>query len=316
MPQTKGPLTQTHAAATLCLCALVGSVNGHAILVAPPARSNQVGIGIKLQPFTDAKALADAGCGGVRNRDPGVQIPQVAYLPGSTVTVTWQLTIPHPADVLDTGIRVALHTSPVSSFALNILAGGLTGEVGYTPVSAGPVDAAANSLQSITVQLPPGVTCDYCTLQWIWAARQDGGSYVGCADISITPNAPTLPNFALLPSQDGNILPGVPGEGEEPPIGLHTRCDTMHATDPQRPLCSRCFRFFLLCFADATSLPPQCTHRVPPTTQSLSTRCLRRPLAVSSASRPEPASAPTKACARRQRAASAQGASSDRKSVV
>ena len=108
-------------------------------------------------------------------------------------------------------VRVAVHYGPADSFASNILAGGLEGDPPYQPVSAGPAAAATNSIQTTSVILPLGKTCDYCTLQWVWAARQDGGFYVGCADISITNNG-ALPNFAALPPQTGNVLPGVPGQ--------------------------------------------------------------------------------------------------------
>ena len=56
------------------------------------------------------------------------------------------------------------------------------------------VTAAADELISTTVTLPAGKLCDYCTLQWIWAARGDGGSYLACADISITTTG-LLPDF-------------------------------------------------------------------------------------------------------------------------
>ena len=35
-------------------------------------------------------------------------------------------------------------------------------------------------LQTATVTLPRDKTCAYCTLQWVWVAENDGGSYVGC----------------------------------------------------------------------------------------------------------------------------------------
>merc|ERR1719230_1102396 len=119
---------------------------GHAILTSPTPRPNQVGSGIKLQPFASAKIVADAGCGGIANQDPGVQIPQVAFLPGAAVPVSWQYTIPHPLDVADTGVRIALHSGGNS---FTILAGGLEGDPPSTTVPAAvPANAPANSLQS------------------------------------------------------------------------------------------------------------------------------------------------------------------------
>ena len=65
---------------------------------------------MKLTPFADAQINADGGCGGRDNSDPGVQQPTVAFQAGSQVTVTWELTIPHPDDNLDSGIRIAVLT--------------------------------------------------------------------------------------------------------------------------------------------------------------------------------------------------------------
>jgi len=188
-------------------------VRGHAILSSPAPRPNlDASPGVKLQPFASAKTLADAGCGGTANSDPGVQRPTQAYTPGAQLAVSWQLTIPHPDDVLDSGVRIALHYDVGDSFSTNILAGGVEGDPPFLPVSAGPAGAVANAIESYPVTLPIGKTCDYCTLQWVWAARQDGGSYIGCADISITADG-QLPNFdALPPLAPNSVLYNVPGQ--------------------------------------------------------------------------------------------------------
>ena len=122
-----------------------------------------------------------------------MQIPTVAYTPGAQVTVTWALTIPHPADNLDSGVRIAMHYGPGDSFDQNILMGGVIGSGAPGTVSA--------ELTTVTVTLP-AKTCDYCTLQWLWAANADGGSYIGCSDVAITANG-ALPNYVGLPSQVG-----------------------------------------------------------------------------------------------------------------
>lgn len=198
---------------------LTAKVAAHAIMTNPEPRPNIVAPGVKLQPFNNARQLANSGCGGIPNADPGVQLPKLAFTPGARVQVDWQLTIPHPADVEDTGVRIAIHYGPGDSFEQNILVGRVEGDPGnLLPQTAGPVDAVANQIQSITVDLPLLKTCNYCTLQWIWAARQDGGSYISCADIAITTNG-LLPNFGQLPSQVGNVLPGVPGETVGTPPG-------------------------------------------------------------------------------------------------
>jgi hypothetical protein len=94
-----------------------------------------------------------------------------------------------------------------------VLLGGAEGDPGFEDareiqthaVAAGPEDADANTEVSAFVQLPEGKTCPYCTLQFMWAARSDGGYYVQCADISITDSG--LPqDFNGLPSEAGNAL--------------------------------------------------------------------------------------------------------------
>ena len=123
------------------------------------------------------------------------------------VDVQWKLTIPHPRDVLQTGVRVAVHYGVEDSFDKNILAGHLDGDdTNNEKVSAGPKNAARDSIQTVTVTLPAGKTCNYCTIQWLWAAKHDGGYYLGCADIAITADR-SLPNYSKLPSQKGNALP-------------------------------------------------------------------------------------------------------------
>lgn len=149
----------------------------------------------QLTPFSSAKSVADGGCGGAANNDPGVSLiipPENVFTAGTSVPVRWRLTIPHPIDVEDTGIRVSLHYESGSSFACNILKGGLEGDPGYDDrpnmrVAAGPTTTTApNTEVTVLVDLPADQTCDYCVLQWVWAARADGGFYMGCADIAIT----------------------------------------------------------------------------------------------------------------------------------
>ena len=179
----------------LVAVAMVPAVaEAHAVMTAPAPRPGIGGTGgYKLQPFASARTIANAGCGGGQNnRDPGVQAPLVTYSPGDTVQVSWRMTTPHPTDNIAEGIRVALHVSAQDSFANNILLGGVEGDPPYTRVPAGDNAGTVNEIRTETVQLPNGKTCDICTLQWVWSAQQDGGSYIGCADISITANGQPL----------------------------------------------------------------------------------------------------------------------------
>lgn len=163
-----------HAA---CLT-LVGS---HGILTIPPGRPQTLNpAGVKLTPFSEARYAANRGCGGAEGAGLGnVRVPTQAFTLGRPVQIQWSLTIPHNVDNSDTGVRIAIHYDDEDSFECNILAGGLEGDPGFDPtlqgaqnkkVSAGPPDAVANQLVSTIVRLP-NKTCDYCVIQWVWAAR-------------------------------------------------------------------------------------------------------------------------------------------------
>ena len=107
---------------TLSLALLAERAAAHAILTTPAPRPNlNIAPGVKLQPFAQAKALADAGCGGLQNKDPGVQRPTIAYTPGSPVQVSWQLTIPHPTDVLDTGDLQLRSLAEAAAYDLSLI---------------------------------------------------------------------------------------------------------------------------------------------------------------------------------------------------
>ncbi len=185
------------------------STTGHGVMYDPQPRNavGMQGTGAKLTPFGAALDLANNGCGGAANGDPGVGRPTIAYRTGQQITVRWELTIPHPVDNLDTGVRVAAHFRAGDSFDDNILAGGVEG-------SGDPGTLSADALE-VTVTLPRGKSCDYCAIQWIWAARQDGGSYIGCADVAITDDG-TLPDYDEIAMERGNVLPGVPAAATGP----------------------------------------------------------------------------------------------------
>ena len=240
----------------LRLLALVASVDAHGVLSDPPAREgagqgfDPADQGVKLQPFGDARRIANEGCGGTPNGGLAntVKQPTAAYSPGGTLLVKWKVTIPHDVDRLDTGVRLALHYSATDSFELNVrrAAGGrrprfplparprrphhTTPHHTHTraqvlkgcvegdgncfqdddgiPGKDNAVDAGDGTVEmSQLLTLPAGKTCSYCVLQWMWAARADGGFYIGCADIAITEDG-NLPDYAQVPSEVGKELPG------------------------------------------------------------------------------------------------------------
>ena len=192
--------------------------SGHAILTSPtPRAGTNIWTGVKLQPFSEAATLANQGCGGSANSDPGVThqtTPPTVFTPGQGINVQWTLTIPHPQDNTNSGVRIAIHYDTGDSFEQNILAGGVGNDPQTGTVSAeSGSNGQANSVASTLVQLPAGKTCTHCTLQWIWAAEQDGGSYIGCADIAIT-NTGQAPDYTGLASQAGNALYDSSGSGQ------------------------------------------------------------------------------------------------------
>mmetsp|Transcript_43046 Transcript_43046/g.113071 ORF Transcript_43046/g.113071 Transcript_43046/m.113071 type:complete len:408 (+) Transcript_43046:64-1287(+) len=155
--------------------------------------------GTKLGGFGNAGKVANRGCGGAANNDPSTQgwpaapgttntagripRPSTAYVAGASVDVSWAITVPHQRDILDGGVRIALHYSETDSFDCNVLA---------DRVQAGPdiPDQNTEPPQEVTVSvdLPPDKYCDYCVLQFMWAAKNDDGFYISCADIAITTN--------------------------------------------------------------------------------------------------------------------------------
>ena len=190
---------------------LIDHAIGHAVMTKPtPRNGTQIGSGIKLTPFSAARTIANSGCGGPDNMDPGTGKPVATYQSGASVQVEWKLTVPHPADHTLNGVRVAVHFAAGDSFEQNILAGGVEGDPDVGSVPAGGPNAESDSLQTVAVNLPAGKTCDLCTLQWVWSAQGDGGSYVGCADISVTANG--QPVTPVPEPVKGEILSGVQGE--------------------------------------------------------------------------------------------------------
>lgn len=209
------------------LAALLTTVRGHAILTTPPGRPIEQstipglvkpGQGKKLVPFADARRVANLGCGNTTNNQGNytlgpVQTPIRAYKAGASAIVEWELTEPHNEDNMDTGIRIALHYEDGDSFECNILAGGLEGDPHFDMtlpaadnpdlVAAGPPNATIGTRVSTLVQLPNKV-CNYCVLQWVWAARLDDGYYIGCSDIAITADG-LLPEYANLPVETGEL---------------------------------------------------------------------------------------------------------------
>ena len=108
--------------AVVALGCLACRTAGHGILVSPAPRvGTSVGQGNKL--------TGDAGstnCGGTANGDtpydPIKNQPKVAQKPGDLLVVTWAITIPHPNDNLNRGVRIALHYSDGDSFNNNVRA--------------------------------------------------------------------------------------------------------------------------------------------------------------------------------------------------
>ena len=111
--------------AVVALGCLACRTAGHGILVNPPPRLGTLG------PNNQGNKLTgDAGstnCGGAENGDPPPLAspkndPKVAVTPGSNLFVSWSITIPHPEDNLNRGVRIALHYGDGDSFNNNVRA--------------------------------------------------------------------------------------------------------------------------------------------------------------------------------------------------
>jgi hypothetical protein len=210
-----------HGLATAAACLLLPRLAvAHAMLTYPAPRA-LAAPGIKLTPFSAARATANSGCGGAANTGSNlISIPQTAFRPGATVNVRWRLTIPHPLDNSDTGVRVAVHYDDTDSFSCNIVAGGLAGDPGFvvpaSVVPAGTGDEVRGEEVVHTITLPNKL-CNRCVLQWAWAARRDGGYYMSCADIAITQDG-QLPGSAAGAAGVGAFYAGLPGEIGELPV--------------------------------------------------------------------------------------------------
>jgi hypothetical protein len=122
------------------------------------------------------------------------------FAPGQNLTVKWRVTIPHPADNILTGVRIAIHYSNTDSYKDNILAGMAVGDPDKTKVDA--------SLEEYTVTLPPTKTCSPCTLQWMWAAQNDGGFYLECADINIKSSGSSITTTSSSGSSSSTTTSG------------------------------------------------------------------------------------------------------------
>ena len=110
--------------AVVALGCLACRTAGHGILVSPQPRLGTTG------PNNQGNKLTgDAGnakCGGTENGDTGYALPKNnpkrSQRPGDLMVVQWSITIPHPADNLNRGVRIALHYSDGDSFHNNVRA--------------------------------------------------------------------------------------------------------------------------------------------------------------------------------------------------
>ena len=179
-----------------------------------------IGTGTKLQPFADAPIKANDACGGQQNGDMGVTVPTQVFTPGQEIAVQWTMTISHPAtswtrvfglqSITLRAIASSRTSSPAASRATT--AGGLHHAL-RGPAGVDPADRAERrDHHAHGHPAEQGVRLLHAAVGV--GGEQDGGSYIGCADIAIKANG-QLPNYAALPSQQGNKLPNVPAQPGE-----------------------------------------------------------------------------------------------------
>ena len=146
----------------LKLVALLSSyVFSHAILTSPtPRRTGNTsfeGLGIKVVnfPMTD---LQKSGC-----LDSVPIAPTSTFAANANIDVNWEITLPHTSDP---GVRIAIQypNQPMQVLADNL-------------------DV---NLKTMTVSAPNKT--GYAVIQWYWASEEDGGFYLACSDVMITPS--------------------------------------------------------------------------------------------------------------------------------
>jgi hypothetical protein len=149
----------------LAVLSLLAVANGHAVLLLPQPRTAQrAEPGDKITGGFNAQT--SPMCGNANNAE-ALQVNNIFEV-GQRVNVQWKVTIPHPAD--PNGVTVAIQYSATDTFAANVV--------------HGPNAAIQSGSPTINFQLGTK-TCQNCILRWMWVAPNDGGYYVGCADIQI-----------------------------------------------------------------------------------------------------------------------------------
>ncbi|KAI9341437.1 hypothetical protein BDR26DRAFT_860425 [Obelidium mucronatum] len=155
--------------AAILLCHFQQTVTGHAILLDPIPRTGMaVGNGIKY-------------VGNITNYIPDPKFPACAefqtsgpvtkkYVAGETVGIKWKNTIPHSNPP---GVTISIQYAVGGEFV--VLAEG---------IDDGPEEA--------TIKLPAGKSSPSAVLRFMWQSKEDGGFYVGCADVSITESRKVL----------------------------------------------------------------------------------------------------------------------------
>ncbi len=231
---TKTRHTTTTPLANLAALLLLARAHAHGFLTSPPPRTVPVGVGPKFTPFADARNQAAASCG---ENYPTLTRPTEAYLPGAAILLQWDMPVPHPLDNLNTGVRIAVHYANSDSFDQNVIAGFLEGD----PLIASQqcprgVGACPNGLPPLSAQsgaqlatLPAGKTGRYVTVQWVWAARNDNGFYMSCADIAVTADG-LLPDYDNLPLAEQEE-----GQGRQLALGFGATDADGNLVDPLAP---------------------------------------------------------------------------------
>jgi hypothetical protein len=142
------------------------------------------GDGVKIANFpvtTDQLA----GC---LDSTPSAALDTIA--PGESMTVRWNITIPHTSDP---GVRVAIQ---------------FPGE----PMQILKDNVNVNDLNT-TVTIPQ-TSANSAVLQWLWASQEDGGFYLACSDLNIAGG--TTGGQQQQQPQQPPVIPDIPTQ--QPPV--------------------------------------------------------------------------------------------------
>ena len=138
------------------------------------------------------------------------------FQPGSNMTMTWTITLPH-ADDANTGIGVYWRNNSDAADTFQA----------HNIFNSTTIPSGGSGNHSMAVPIPDKSLTD-ATLLWLWIST-DGGYYFGCADFqtatlpptaptTVAPSSATNPTLAPSPASNTTIDNSAAARGGEPAV--------------------------------------------------------------------------------------------------